>query len=135
MNSPHFILAPLLIPLFAALLQLLPWGENPQRYRRAIGIVASVITVLASFLLLSTIIETPQAYAIGSWQAPFGIVLVADKFALLMVCLTSVLALPVLIYASHGEDSLGSHFQSLFQFQLLGINGAFLTGDLFNLFV
>ena len=121
--------------MLAALLQLLPWGERPQYYRRIIGLVASSLTLIVAIMLVIAVQSEIIVYALGSWQAPFGIVLVADKLSALMVLLTAVLALPVLIYACHGEDNLGSHFQALFQFQVLGIMGAFLTGDLFNLFV
>ncbi len=72
---------------------------------------------------------------LGSWPAPYGIVLVVDRLSAMMLALTSVIALPVLLYASGGWDSHGRHFHALFQFQLMGLNGAFVTGDLFNLFV
>ena len=58
-----------------------------------------------------------------------------DRLAALMLLATAVLGSAALIYALRGDDRLGKHFHALFQFQLLGINGAFLTGDLFNLFV
>lgn len=135
MLSQHLIILPIVIPLFAALLQLLPWGDEPQRARRIIGLTSCVVLIVVATMLLISTLAQPTVYALGSWQAPFGIVLVADRLAATMVLLTAVLALPVLIFASHGEDNLGSHFQSLYQFQLLGIIGAFLTGDLFNLFV
>ena len=61
--------------------------------------------------------------------------LVLDRLSALMLLLTSVLALPALIFAAAGWDRQGQHFHSLFQFLLMGLNGAFLTGDLFNLFV
>ena len=76
-----------------------------------------------------------RAYLLGNWAAPFGIVLVVDRLAALMLLLTSCIALPVLVYACDGWDARGRHFHALFQFQLMGLNGAFLTGDLFNLFV
>lgn len=135
MLTSHLITLPVVIPMLAALLQLLPWGERPQHYRRIIGLVASSLTLIVAIMLVIAVQSEIIVYALGSWQAPFGIVLVADKLSALMVLLTAVLALPVLIYACHGEDNLGSHFQALFQFQVLGIMGAFLTGDLFNLFV
>jgi multicomponent K+:H+ antiporter subunit D len=72
---------------------------------------------------------------LGSWPAPFGIVLLVDRLSAMMLALTSVIAVPVLLYASGGWDSHGRHFHALFQFQLMGLNGAFVTGDLFNLFV
>src|SRR5690606_15909612 len=58
-----------------------------------------------------------------------------DKLSALMLALTAVLALPVLIFSFARWHSAGSHFHSLYQFLLVGLNGAFLTGDLFNLFV
>jgi multicomponent K+:H+ antiporter subunit D len=73
---------------------------------------------------------------LGSWAAPYGIVLVLDRLSALMLVVTAVLALFVLCHAiATNLDRSGWHFHSLFQFQLLGLNGAFLTGDLFNLFV
>lgn len=135
MLQQHLVILPLLIPMVTALLQLLPWGDNPQRYRRALGMLSCTLLILCAVLLLVESASSPLVYALGSWQAPYGIVLVADRLSALMVLLTAVLAFPVLWYACYGEDNLGSHFQALFQFQLLGILGAFLTGDLFNLFV
>lgn len=135
MFSQHLAILPLLIPLFAALLQLFPWGNNPQYYRRIIGLVSCTLLIVVSLWLLLQANSTTLVYAVGNWQAPYGIVLVVDRLAALMVLLTAVLALPVLIFGCYGEDNLGSHFHALFQFQLLGILGAFLTGDLFNLFV
>ena len=79
---------------------------------------------------------TVESYALGDWRAPFGIVLVLDRLSAMMLLLTAVLALAVMTYAVvTGADRKGWHFHPLFQFQLLGLNGAFLTGDLFNLFV
>jgi len=79
---------------------------------------------------------TVTLYQLGDWAAPFGIVLVADRLSTMMVLLTAVLAFFVLLYAIGSEwDDRGRHFHALFQFQLMGIMGAFLTGDAFNLFV
>src|SRR5690606_25908128 len=68
-------------------------------------------------------------------EAPFGIVLVADRLSALMLVLSGVLALCVALYAEAGWARAAVYFHPLFQIQLMGINGAFLTGDLFNLFV
>jgi multicomponent K+:H+ antiporter subunit D len=77
-----------------------------------------------------------DVYELGNWPAPFGIVLVLDRLSAMMVLLTAVLALGVVLYAiGTGWDKRGHHFHALFQFQLMGIIGAFLTGDAFNLFV
>jgi len=95
----------------------------------ALVAIAAALTVHASG-------GTVESYALGNWRAPFGIVLVLDRLSAMMLLLTAVLALAVMIYAVvTGVDRKGWHFHPLFQFQLLGLNGAFLTGDLFNLFV
>ena len=75
-------------------------------------------------------------WAVGNWPAPFGIVLVLDRLSALMVLVASVVALAALAYAVMGWDRRGAHFHALFQFQLLGINGAgysFADGAKFRL--
>lgn len=95
-----------------------------------------VLVIVAAVLVNEANGGTIQSYAVGNWRAPFGIVLVLDRLSAMMLLLTAGLALIVLVYAiSTGKDRQGWHFHPLFQFQLLGLNGAFLTGDLFNLFV
>jgi len=74
-------------------------------------------------------------YALGDWQPPFGIALVADPVSTLLVTLASFLGFAVMLYALNDHDKGGAYFHPLFMFQLMGINGAFLTGDIFNLFV
>ena len=130
------IAAPLLLPAFAGTATLLF-----RRRRRWIGAAISVgsaagLVLLALVLMARAMASEPLAYALGNWPAPFGIVLVLDRLAALMLLLTAVLGLAVATHATlTGLDRKGWHFNPLFQFQLLGINGAFLTGDLFNLFV
>lgn len=74
-------------------------------------------------------------YLLGDWPAPFGIVAVVDRLSTIMLVLTSLLGAATWIYATARWDRAGVHFHPLFQFLLMGLNGAFLTGDLFNLFV
>jgi multicomponent K+:H+ antiporter subunit D len=89
---------------------------------------------IALFMLATD--GTVRPHYLGAWPAPFGIVLVLDRLSGTMLLLTAALAVPVVAYAmSTGWDRRGQHFHPLFQFQLMGINGAFLTGDIFNLFV
>ena len=76
-----------------------------------------------------------RVYLTSNWDAPFGIVLVADRLSALMLVLVGVVALGAALYASAGWYRAGTYFHPLFQIQLMGLNGAFLTGDLFNLFV
>ncbi len=132
----HLITAPVLLPMFTALLIMLPPIHYSPNRRRWVSMVSSAIQLVLVVLLLLQVQQQGQLhYAIGNWQAPFGIILVADTLSVVLVCLTSFLALGAICYGSAGEDEKGSFFHPLFQFQVMGINGAFLTGDLFNLFV
>ncbi|MCC4309799.1 monovalent cation/H+ antiporter subunit D [Alcanivorax marinus] len=131
----HLIIAPILIPAFAGMLLLLEVRER-QPLRRFTG----MLSVLALLPVAWTLFQQAaggeiQVYRLGDWAAPFGIVLVLDKLSALMVLLCTVLAVPALLYACRADDKRGANFHALFQLQLMGINGAFLTGDLFNLFV
>jgi multicomponent K+:H+ antiporter subunit D len=74
-------------------------------------------------------------YAIGDWRAPVGIVLVVDRLSALMVLVNSILALSTVVYSIGRWDRMGVHYHTLVQLLLMGLNGAFLTGDLFSLFV
>jgi multicomponent K+:H+ antiporter subunit D len=133
----HLIVAPVLIPLVAGALMLL---YEDRRTKRIIGLIAAGTLPLVAAALLDRV-EGPRGateiglYLLGDWPSPFAIVLVLDRLSALMLLLTSVLALPALVFAAAGWDRQGRHFHSLFQFLLMGLNGAFLTGDLFNLFV
>ncbi len=134
--AAHLPILPILIPALAAPLALLV-----MRRRRvlAVGIgFASALALLACGIALMARASSGAitSYALGEWPAPYGIVLVADRLAALMLVLTACLALIALTHAVvTGADRKGWHFHPLFQFQLMGLNGAFLTGDLFNLFV
>src|SRR5690606_11336824 len=70
-------------------------------------------------------------YRLGNWPAPFGIVLVVDRLSALMLVLTSTLALAAAVFSLARWHQAGPYFHALFQFLLMGLNGAFLTGDLF----
>lgn len=132
----HLLILPVILPAILA-----PFIVLAARYH--IGIqrvfsIAGVITMIgiAAGLAWQASDGTISIYQLGDWAAPFGIILVGDRLSTLMVLLTTVLALFVLLYAiGSGWDERGRHFHALFQFQLMGIMGAFLTGDLFNLFV
>lgn len=132
----HWIILPIVLPAFLA-----PFIVLAARYHIGIQRVFSVAGVVALIGLAAGLVwEVSDGsvlyYRLSDWAAPFGIVLVGDRLSTMMVLLTSVLALFVLLYAiGSGWDNRGRHFHALFQFQLMGILGAFLTGDLFNLFV
>jgi multicomponent K+:H+ antiporter subunit D len=127
---------PILLPMLAGVILLMPPCGKNITSRRVTSVVLSAVTFLASlFLLLKVQADGTQVYAIGDWIAPFGIVLVADPLSTLLVCLTTLLGLVCALYASTGDDNKGSFFHPLVHFLILGVNGAFLTGDAFNLFV
>ena len=132
----HWLIMPVVLPAILA-----PFIILAARYHMGIQRVFSVAGVLAMIavalgLALETSDGTVMLYQLGDWAAPFGIVLVGDRLSTMMVLLMAVLALFVLLYAIGSKwDERGRHFHVLFQFQLMGIAGAFLTGDLFNLFV
>lgn len=132
----HWLIMPVVLPAILA-----PFIILAARYHMGIQRVFSVAGVLAMIAIaLGLAIEvsdgTVMLYQLGDWAAPFGIVLVGDRLSTMMVLLMSVLALFVLLYSIGSKwDERGRHFHVLFQFQLMGIAGAFLTGDLFNLFV
>lgn len=131
----HIVIAPVLLPLCMGILLLLLQGQ-PVLLRRALSALSAVaLVVLALGLLVAVSAGDILVYAVGNWPAPFGIVLVADRLAAWMLLITALLSLFALLYALRGIDSAGRHFHVLFQLQLFGLNGAFLTGDLFNLFV
>ena len=130
------IAAPLLLPAFAGTASLLFWLRH--RWIGAIISIASMMGLIALSIALMARAASGEtfAYALGDWPAPFGIVLVLDRLSALMLLLTALLGFVVAVHATlTGLDRKGWHFHPLLQFQLLGVNGAFLTGDLFNLFV
>lgn len=132
----HLVIFPVLIPFFVAVALLFPSLSNSLAKQRVLTIAANILMVVVAFVLLLKVKDQGiQVYALGDWSAPFGIVLMADAFSVLMVCLSAILGLAVTMYASAGEDKSGAFFHPLIMFQLMGINGAFLTGDAFNLFV
>ena len=139
----HLPVLPVLLPAATAILLLLlgdqggsSHGHHRLRRARRIALGSAALGLLLALALLRQADAGVLAvYRMGDWPAPFGIVLVVDRLSALMLMLTSLVALPVLLYASGGWDAHGRYFHALFQFQLMGLNGAFVTGDLFNLFV
>ena len=131
----HLLVLPILVPALTASL-LLILRRAPAAMARALNVIATLcLFAVALAVFARAEAGVPLVYALGDWPAPFGIVLVADRLSAFMLLLTALLAVPVLLYAVQGWDTKGKFFHALFQFQLMGLNGAFLTGDLFNLFV
>ncbi len=137
----HLPVLLVVLPIVASAL-LLAVAERRRRLKRAISLVTAVTMVaVAGLLVLSCDGQLgggtggPQVYRLADWPAPFGIVLVADRLSAMMVLLTDLLGVTALVYALARWDRSGPRFHALFLLLLAGINGAFLTGDIFNLFV
>lgn len=134
----HLIIVPIILPLIASAV-MLALNERRRALKRSIGIgtvaalVASAIGLLAQ--ASSESLAGPIVYRLGDWPSPFGIVLVADRLSTMLLLLTSILGFTSLFYASARWDASGPRFHALFLLLLMGLNGAFLTGDIFNLFV
>lgn len=131
----HWLVIPIVLPALMAGVLVLALRHDIVLQRIASISSATACLAVAIGLLLQASSGVVEVYELGNWPAPFGIVLVLDRLSAMMVLLISLLALLVLLYALGGWDRRGRHFHPLFQFQLMGLNGAFLTGDLFNLFV
>ena len=131
----HWLIAPILIPLLGGILQVF-MGYAPISLRRTLALATTLLMLVSAVVLLILASDgSYRIYAFGNWQPPFGIVLVLDRLAALMLVLTAILGLFCHLYASGGADEGNRQFHTLFLFQLMGLNIAFLTGDLFNLFV
>lgn len=133
--SQHLILVPILLPMFTGAV-LIMFNESRHQLKFCIN-MGSVLITLASAVGLAYLSDSGalQVYLAGNWAPPFGIILMMDRLAAMMVLLTSLLAALTLLYSMLRWSRIGVHFHSMFQFLLMGMNGAFLTHDLFNLFV
>ncbi|MGF1628361.1 MAG: monovalent cation/H+ antiporter subunit D [Kiloniellaceae bacterium] len=132
----HWIAVPIVLPAMMAPFIVLAMRHDLLLQRVFSAAASFALLAVAVALTLRAAGATPELYELGNWPAPFGIVLVLDRLSALMLLLTGLLAVVVTLYAiGSGWDRRGRHFHALFQFQLMGINGAFLTGDVFNLFV
>lgn len=139
--SPNVLVVPVVLPLFAAafLLMITRWGGR-RRIRVQRGVVAITLVVnlgVAVWLLNHTLTGHRLVLQLGGWAAPFGITVVADALSALMLSLTAVVASAVYPFAiatiDYHRERMG--FYSLYLLLLMGVNGAFLAGDLFNLYV
>lgn len=139
LSMAHLIVLPVLLPLaFAALLAGL--GERRRRAKAALSLLSCVLMLATAIALLLWVdrAATPGAFGVylpGNWSVPFGIVLVVDRLSALMLVLSATAGLATLLFSLARWHRAGVHFHPLLQMQLMGLNGAFLTADLFNLFV
>lgn len=132
---PHLLVAPILLPMLTAAAQLL-LGEGRRPAKLLMGRVSALLGLAVSVMLLVWVEEFGVvAYLPGNWRAPFGIALAVDRLSAAMLVLTWTLGTCALSFASARWHRAGVHFHPMFQLQLMGLSGAFLTADVFNLFV
>ncbi|MFK2826529.1 Na+/H+ antiporter subunit D [Bacillus sp. B190/17] len=132
----NLLVLPLLIPLVTAALLIFFIRSVPAQ--RIISIISAAGTLTASIILLLTVKRNGiQTVNVGSWDAPFGITLVSDMLSALLVTTSSLITLCVILYSfrSIGMARERFYYYPVIQFLLVGINGAFTTGDIFNMFV
>jgi multicomponent Na+:H+ antiporter subunit D len=106
--------------------------------QRLLGVAGAAVSLVVAVALLAEVDHRGiQAIQIGNWPAPFGITLVADLFAAIMIVLTALIGLAVAVYSlatmDAGREAFG--YYPLLHLLLMGVSGAFLTGDIFNLYV
>lgn len=137
----HLITLPILLPIVVGALMLL-LDEGRRELKAGLSILTTIVLLGIAIALMGRVMM-PAAdgdsivlvYPLGNWPAPFGIVLVADRLSAMMLVLSAILGVACLLFALARWHKMGPRFHTLFLMQLAGLNGAFLTGDLFNLFV
>jgi multicomponent K+:H+ antiporter subunit D len=132
--SDHLVVLPVVLPIAVAGAMFL-MDERRRRLKAGLGLATVLVLLGLALVLVGRAGEAVQVYRLGNWAAPYGIVLVVDRLSALMLALTGVLGLCALVFAFARWDRAGPRFHGLFLLLLMGVNGAFLTGDLFNLFV
>lgn len=135
----QLIVAPILLPLLTAGFMLL-LGEKHRTLKGHINLASSILGLGISVMLFVWVQNSGTTgsigvYLPGNWEVPFGIVLVVDHLSAMMLVLTGIIGVCALMFALARWDRAGASFHALFQIQLMGLYGAFLTADLFNLFV
>ncbi len=131
-----WLILPIVLPMVAGILCLMAYRWRVTQ--RAISTIGAGTLLLADIALLTEVSRRGiLSSQIGNWPAPFGITLVADEFSALMLLLTGLIGFSVAIYSLASIDKTRESFgyHSLYHFLLMGVSGAFLTGDLFNLYV
>ena len=134
----HLVILPIILPLLvgAALIVI---DDRRRRLKFVVSEISALALAGVAFTLIRLIdsgaIPDVVSYRLGAWPSSFGIVLVVDRLSAMMLLVTSLLSIPAMAFASIRWQRAGPRFHTLMQLLLVGLNGAFLTGDLFNLFV
>ncbi|RXR02707.1 monovalent cation/H+ antiporter subunit D [Pseudoxanthomonas composti] len=135
--TSHLLLWPIVIPLLGGAVSLfLEHRRFSWAARRATAwAFMALLAVAVGRIIGQADTGTIGVYLLGDWPARLGIALMADRLSGWMLGVTLLLGGACLLHACSGWDRRAPHFHAFFQLQLMGLNGAFLTGDIFNLFV
>lgn len=132
----NLVIMPIIIPVITGLVLVL--FRQKVKLHRILSFIAILAIIIISFMLIYQIkIAGIQTLQLGGWEAPFGVSMVADMFSILLVFITGIVAVCCLLYAFYtiGMEREQYYFYPLFLFLIAGVNGSFITGDIFNLFV
>jgi multicomponent K+:H+ antiporter subunit D len=132
--NDHLVVLPVVLPIAVAGVMFL-LDERRRRLKAALSLATVLALLGIALVLVGRVDAGAQVYRLGNWAAPYGIVLVVDRLSALMLALAGVLGLCALVFSFARWGQAGPRFHGLFLLLLMGVNGAFLTGDLFNLFV
>lgn len=134
--SDWLIILPVIIPLIAGALGIMSRG-NPRLSRNIVMIAMTLLVINGAAVLARVLQEGPVAMTMGSWFPPFGISFAADSLGAVLSLSAAVIGLLSTIYALTDVNTAASRagFYSMLSIMLAGVNGAFLTGDIFNLYV
>lgn len=132
----NLIIMPLVIPLLTGII-LIFFNKRVYVQKWISGLASFAGIILSGIVVYTVRIDGIQTLSLGNWKAPYGIVLVADMYASLLVLTTSIIGFTSLLFAfsTISKDRENFYFYPAVQFLILGVSGAFLTGDIFNLFV
>ncbi|MEK4443968.1 MULTISPECIES: Na+/H+ antiporter subunit D [Niallia] len=132
----NIVILPIILPIVFAMIMVI--FRDKVILHRILSLVAVISVFIVAYVLIGQIkTDGIQSIQLGGWDAPFGVSMVADMFAAILVLVTSIIGFCCLLYAFHsiGEQLEKYYFYPLFLVLITGVNGSFLTGDIFNLFV
>lgn len=130
------LILPLAIPFITATVDL--FFQHTYRFEQLVTLIGATLSVVVSFMLLLTVHNgAPVALQVGGWEAPFGITIISDTFSAIMVLMAALVYWCVIVYsiATIDEDREQFGYYSLVSFLVMGVSGAFMTGDAFNMYV
>lgn len=132
----NIVILPIILPIVFAMIMVI--FRDKVMLHRVLSLVAIGSVFVVTVILIGQIKHAGiQSVQLGGWEAPFGVSMVADMFAAILVLVTSIVSFCCLLYAFHsiGEQREKYYFYPLFLILVTGVNGSFFTGDIFNLFV